>query len=293
MSQFGPPPSSPNPFQAPQFQPKPAAAPVAATGPFQFEYLRAYNYIFENPNWTMNVLWGFLCLISTQIIPILGQLVFMGYQFEVAEALFVSRGRQYPDFDINRFADYLGRSIWPLLVSLVSAVVIVPLVLVVYIGAIVAVGGGAAAGGDDLGPVLAVAGMLLVMLLGMALWVLFLVVLTPMMIRAGLQQDFAAAFDFGWIKDFVSKTWVEIILSSLFVMFTGWLIAMLGVLALCIGIFAAMAIIFLAQAHIYYQLYALYLSRGGVPFPFKPRYPAAPQGYMPPPGGFQPPPQQF
>jgi hypothetical protein len=225
------------------------------------------------------------------IIPVIGQLVFMGYQYEVAENLCLTRGSRYPDFDVNRFADYLGRSIWPFLVSLVSAVVMIPLVIVIYVMLIAAVAGAASAGGDELGGVLAVLAFLVVMVLGMAAWIGVLLVLTPMTLRAGLQQDFAAAFDFGWIMDFIKKTWVEMVLSTLFMAFSGVLVALIGYMALCIGAFASMAIILLAQAHFMYQLYTLYLSRGGTPIPFKPRmaYPAA---YMPPPPpGYAPPPQ--
>jgi hypothetical protein len=290
MSQFGPPPSNPNPFQAPPFEPKPVAAP-AAVGPFHFEYLRSYNYIFENPNWTMNVLWGFLCILSSAVIPVLGQLVFMGYQFEVAESLIKNRGTRYPDFDINRFADYLGRSIWPFLVQLLLAV---PWVVVMYIGLIVVfllAGAGAAIGGDEAGPVLATVFGVLGFFLWMAVMVLGFAVMTPMIMKAGLAQDFAAGFDLGWAIDFLKKNWVELFLGSLFLGFSGMLVMLLGCVALVVGMYAGMAVMMLAQAYMMYQFYMLHLSRGGQPIAFKPQMPVAPQGYMPPPGGY--PPQQF
>src|SRR5215813_356252 len=108
-----------NPFAAAQAVGKDATPAPATFG--GLELMRAYHYIFENPNWGMNVLWGFLCLLSTQLIPFLGQLVFLGYQFEVIESLCLTSGTRYPDFDISRFGDYLGRSIWPFLMMLLSA----------------------------------------------------------------------------------------------------------------------------------------------------------------------------
>lgn len=266
-----------NPYSSPAF---PVAAPAAAVAgyPDRIDYMRAYNYIFENPNWTMNVMWGFLCLISTTVIPVLGQLVFMGYSYEVIEALCLSRGTRYPDFDLNRFGDYLARSIWPFLVNLLVAI---PLIIVFYIGLIITVllaAAGGAAGGDKFGPVLAI-------LLGgigfLGLTALMLVaggLMLPMLLRAGLMQEFAAAFDMTWAMDFLKKTWVEIVLSYLFLMATGIVLELLGLCALCVGLFAAVAVVGLAFSHLCYQLYMVYLGRGGIPLPLKP----APVAVMPP-----------
>jgi hypothetical protein len=280
-SPFGPP-NTPNPFQA-----SAAATPVASgqplVGPFNVEYMRSYNYIFENPNWMMNVLWGFLCILSTSVIPILGQLVLLGYQYEVVEALFLARGSKYPDFDPNKFVDYLGRSIWPFLVQLIVSLVLVPIMLVICLPLFFAVGAGAAAAGEDVGPIIGIFGIGLVVILTMALSIGMVLFLVPMTLRAGLQQDFGAAFDFAWVKDFVAKTWVEMILTTLFLMISSMVVVILGMLAFCIGMYAAIAIVMLAQAHIYYQLYMVYLSRGGKPIPLKPRMAAVPAGYVPPP----------
>ena len=277
---FGPPPASPNPFQAPAFAAKPAAAPEAI-GPFTIEYMRSYNYIFENPNWMMNVLWGFLCILSTSVIPFLGQLILIGYQYEVVEALFLARGARYPDFDINRFADYLGRSIWPFLVNMIVGLVLMPVVVILALLLVGLTLAAAGAAGDDLGPVVAGVGFLLSFIVWLALSIGMMLVIMPMTLRAGLAQDFGAAFDFAWIKDFIGRTWVEVILTSLFLGFSGIVVILLGLLAFCVGMYAAIAIMMLAQAHIMYQLYMLYLSRGGTPIPLKPRMAVPQPGYAP------------
>jgi hypothetical protein len=49
----------------------------------------------------------------------------------------------------------------------------------------------------------------------------------------------------------------------------GMLLVMVGYMVFCVGAYAAIALIFVAQAHMYYQLYELYLARGGEPIPFK------------------------
>ncbi len=285
MSQPGPfgPPPSPNPFQAPAFAVKPVEVAQPAPGPIQFEYLRAYNYIFENPNWVNTVLMWSLCILTAGFIPVLPYLILLGHMFEIIESLYLTRGTRYPDFDFNRFSEYLSRSIWPFLVGLIA---MIPLFVLIYggiFGVILAAAAAGAAGGDELGPVLAVVVGLLGFVFMIALSMAVGLLLMPMMLRAGLQQDFAAAFDMSWAMDFVKKTWVEMILTILFMQFSGLAIQLIGLMALCIGVYPASAIVFLAHAYMQYQLYALYLSRGGTPIPLKPRMPTYQPGYVPPP----------
>ena len=64
---------------------------------------------------------------------------------------------------------------------------------------------GAAIGGDDFGPVLAIlfGG---IGFLGLTVLSVFAACLMlPVVLRAGLQQEFAAAFDFGWAMDFLEE----------------------------------------------------------------------------------------
>jgi len=269
-------PSSIGPF--PAAAPKPAVASAAA-GQAQLEYLRSFQYIFENPNWIMNLVWAFLCQLAGGVIPVLPGLVFMGYQFEVVEGLHLESGRRYPDFDLNRFMDYLTRGIWPFLVTLIVAMVLAPFFagigLVLVFGSI-AIG---ASGGQDAGPFLIVIGLVLTTAVMMGLGALASILVTPMIIRAGLSQDFAAAFDFGWAKDFMAKMWMETLLSMLFLLFSalGLAIVTCGAALIVLG-----PIMPFASSHFYYQLYSIYLSRGGTPIPLKPRVPAASPGYAPP-----------
>jgi hypothetical protein len=260
--------------------PKPMEASMPSlAGPERMEYMRAYNFIFENPNWAMNVLWGFLCIISTVFIPVVGQLLFLGYVYETIEGLYLTRGTRYPDFDLNKFGDYIMRGLWPTVVQLVVgmllAVVIVPLVFV----GLFAVAFAADAAGNDLGGVVAAIGFFLWFLLVIGAVAVMNLFVMPLALRAGLSQDIGEGFKFGWAKDFVSKVWLESILAALFLMVTSLIAMALGALALCIGMYAAMAVVFLASGHLNYQLYCLYLARGGEPIPLKSK---APPAVMPP-----------
>jgi hypothetical protein len=72
-----------------------------------------------------------------------------------------------------------------------------------------------------------------------------------------------------YLKDFLGRVGTELVLSFLFLLVTAPFVALAGILALCIGLYAAIVVISFAQYHLYYQLYELYLARGGTPIPLK------------------------
>jgi hypothetical protein len=233
----------------------------------RMQYMQAYQYVMDSGNWFLNLLLIFVC----QLIPIVGPIVVMGYQFEIIEALHRNRGGTYPDFSFDLFVEYLKRGLWPFLVSLIiGAVVGIPLMIVFYILMFVVIFGAAAAG-DTAGPVVVLVGMPLMMILMMGMIIVLSLFMLPMLLRAGLAQEFGEAFNFEFVKSFVGKVWVEMLLSALFMAVTGCLFAMVGMAVFCIGVYLAAAWIGLAQAHIYYQLYEIFLARGGKSIPLKPQ----------------------
>ena len=115
-----------------------------------------------------------------------------------------------------------------------------------------------------------------VMVVGMGLLTVVLTMVTiPISLRAGLQQEFAPAFSLDYLKWFVKLMWRELLLSSLFLTATGFAVAFLGFAACCIGVVPAIVIMMFAQLHIEYQLYELYLQRGGSEIPLKTPEPPA------------------
>jgi hypothetical protein len=257
---------STNPFAAPQASP---FAPQPATPSFKpiesIQYLRMYNYVFENPNWLTNVLLLALC----GLIPVIGPLVQLGYQYEIIISLLMTGGMRYPDFDFNKFADYLMRGLWPFLVQLVASLVLVPVMLVFTLVPFFLLMGLGAAAGEDIGPIVFVIGFPLFIVFTTLVSIGLAAFLLPMQIRAGLSQDFGSAFNFGWVLDFVKKTWMEMLLGMLFLSFTAILLVLLGYLACFVGVFIAIPTIVLAQSHFLYELYLLFLSRGGEAVPIK------------------------
>ena len=94
--------------------------------------------------------------------------------------------------------------------------------------------------------------------------------IVPIMIRAGLRSSFSEAFDFAWVKDFVSKMWLEQVLGLIIWSIISWFIMLVGILAFCIGIIPAIGVVAIAYWSFLTQLYQVYIGRGGQPVRFSP-----------------------
>jgi len=255
-----------NPYSSPSAFPAgggPGGKPVVA-----MDYMRMFTYIFENPNWITTVLLAALCAL----IPIIGGIVLNGYKYEVMIGLLATGGARYPDFDFGKFVDYLIRGLWPFLVGLVCSFALLPLWMLFAC---------AGAAGDRAGPI--IAGFLSLCMI--VIVPAFILIVQPMLLRAALSQDFAQAFQIEWIKDFLKRVWVDLILGILVLIVVSMVLTPLGFLACCVGILAVVPILSLAQSHMLFQVYSLYLARGGMAIPIKP---TGQQSMMPPPGGMPP-----
>jgi len=61
-------PDAPNPYASPTAVSSISAASPAFKPISKIEHLRMFKYVFENPNWMMNILLGAVC----SIIPVIG-----------------------------------------------------------------------------------------------------------------------------------------------------------------------------------------------------------------------------
>lgn len=250
----------------------PNQIPVEPTKGFRVSHSKAMNYVFENPRWLNNVLMTTLCIF----IPIVGPIVLYGYQAEVVECLHRERGRRYPDFDFNRFTEYLTRGLWVFLVALIVNIVMVPVMWIVIFGGLALMGVSAGLMGDAAGLSLIVTIPLFILLIAGAS-MLMAVVTIPMLLRSGMTQDFGEGFNFGFVMEFIGKTWKQIIVSSLFLYFFSLALTCVGMIAFCVGAYVAAAYICLVASHLGWQLYELHLSKGGSQIPLNPTpsYPPA------------------
>jgi len=229
-------------------------------------YAASVSDFFKSPKWMMNLLFGGVCVL----IPIVGQMVVLGWLITGFWARQDESFETFPAFDFSHFGKYLERGLWPFLVAFVVSLLTVPLMWLVMIPAMFV--GGISAGhnkeiGGCFGAFALVLGMLFIFLIMFGLVLL----LTPLKLRASLTQDFGKAFDLGFLKRFVALTWKEIVLSSLFVMATSILFTCLGLIVFCVGAYFASVLSYFSWTHLHKQLYALYLSRGGEPIPLSPK----------------------
>jgi hypothetical protein len=228
-------------------------------------YLEAYSYYFKSAKWWLNLLLGAVCVL----VPIVGPMVLMGWAFVILERS-PRQWDQDSDFDANKLGTYLLRGLWPFLVQLVIGLPVGFLLgliwFVVVMGSVIASG----PQGGQAGPprfFLLIFPTYIISII--VLSVIIQMITLPMALRAGLTQDFASGFKFSWAVDFIKRTWVEMLLSMLFFVVTSPFIALAGLVLCCAGVYPAQALIMLAHYHIWFQLYDLFLQRGGEPIPLK------------------------
>lgn len=255
--------SGTNPYISPSVLPPTPKAYSA--GMRRLQYGEMFGFAFTNPNWATNVLWGAGCLLIAYVIPILPQLVLSGYLWDVLEKRHRRETTSYPDFDINRFTDYLTRSIWPFLASLIGSFAMMLVAFPIFILMMVLMAVAEANDNNGLA-ILAIFGCGLLFMLVMFP---FQAVMMPLTLRAALSQDLGTAFNIAWIKEFLRLTWKELLLGGLVLMLVGPIMIFVGFLMLCIGVLPAMVIVLYAATHFQWQLYEIFLERGGTPVPLK------------------------
>jgi hypothetical protein len=230
-------------------------------------YTASVSDFFKSPKWIMNLLLGSVCAL----IPFVGQIVVKGWLITGFWGRTDERPETFPDFDFNNFGKYLERGLWPFLVTLVSSIVIsmaacVIIVPLTMIFTLLGVHDHGSAGG-------CAAAFLFVILMIFYVFLIIgmMVLLTPLMIRASLTQDFGQSFNFAFIKRFIALTWKETVIASLFLFAASLVLTAIGALILCVGLFFVTVPVYFCWVHLDKQLYRLYLSRGGEPVPLSPK----------------------
>jgi hypothetical protein len=230
-------------------------------------YAASVSDFFKSPKWMMNALLGGVCVI----IPLIGQIVLKGWLVTCFWGRDNERPETLPDFDFNNFGKYLERGLWPFLVTLVSSLVISMAACVIIVAFTMMVTLLGSQDHGSLGGCAAAFLFIILMVFYIVLIVGLVVLLTPLTIRASLTQEFAAAFNFAFIKRFIALTWKETIIASLFLFVASLLLTAVGAIILCVGIYFATVVVYFCWVHLQKQLYRLYLSRGGEPVPVSPK----------------------
>ncbi len=255
-----------NPYSSPGSE---IAAPLGWPAAQGLDYGRSVKFVWDSPNWIVNVLFAALCSIVGTVIPILPGLVFLGYQCEMLEALLVRPHEPYPDFKVDRIMDYLVRGVWPFVVALLCTLVVIPIMFLVIGVPLLTMGLLMSAAGKDGAGIVVGIMVPLIVVVGIIAGVLCNIAFVPFLLRAALTQDIGAALDFRFAKDFIGRMWKETVLAGLFLIFVAIAAQIIGILLLCIGVLFTIPFVQFAQTHLGMQLYRLYIARGGEKIPLK------------------------
>lgn len=240
-------------------------------------YEHAFKYYVNRPGGWNNLLLVGVC----SLIPVVGNIVMLGYMAEVAERLLRDpEMKDYPDFSFDRFAEYLKRGLWPFLVQLIVGTAL---------GVVIAIVGGiplAIASAIDLA-VLGIIAFAVVELIG--------VIVAGLIVWPGtLQAQLANKFDVDGLKAFVPSFWKVLGIKAYLSLVVFWLIAvgitLVGLMLCVVGVIPASALVHMATQHLLVQHYRMYLDAGGAPIeekstPRKLKKPPEPDPMSPDDGG--------
>jgi hypothetical protein len=223
------------------------------------QYMRSLQFIMDRKNWMTNILMCGVCML----VPIVGPIVFIGYLFEVIDALMRDpEHKDYPDFDFNRLTEYLSRGIWPFLMRVVLGLIIgLPLALIMFVLMIA----GVAIAASTKTPAILLVFYLLMFVVILVVSVLSALVTLPAGLQAGLGREFNLSRVLPFVKDFNKRVFKEMLLAMLFLVAIALAAEFVGLLLFCVGIYFTIAAVIMAQHHLEFQLYQLYLERGGTP----------------------------
>ena len=262
-------PGNPDPYVTASAYPGgPQYAEPIAPPPYQnsIEFGRAIGAPFKSPNWMMNTVWMVICFLLSMVV--IGGIVLFGYQMEVIERRSRGRSEAWPDFDPNRFGEYLSRGLWPWLVNIILGMgMVLPLWL--FMGISMAIIGAIFGEGPD-SPVAAILILAILSVFIAAVFAATIFVIGPCTLRAGLANDFGQGFHFRWALDFGKRIWGQMILTMFAVMAIAIVAEVLGVLMCFIGLMITFPVAQMMITDFGAQLYDIYLTRDGEPIPTRP-----------------------
>ena len=203
-----------------------------------------------------------LGLIVCMLIPIVGQMVALGYLIRRFSR--EREGKPAEDFVFNYFGEYLMIGLWPTVATLVMSLVIVPFAVIFMLPIMFA-------------PLIEQENevlMIILILVGTVLYTIVIFAFTlfffPVMIRSGLTMDFKSGFSWTFIKSFIRQVGLSLLLYYLLLILISIPLMLVGYLALFVGVYVVAAWLQFAMYHLVFQHYDLFLERGGERIPVNP-----------------------
>jgi len=229
-----------------------------------FDLNTPLNLFFSSRNWALNWLLITVCFL----IPVVGPIVAIGYMVRCTAAWI--RRKPAPDFDFGLFASYLTQGLWPFLVTTVASLALIPVFMVVPIGTAILLPAMCQTGGGPPAAAffLTIAAVFVLSSVVMLVWTVLCV---PMMLKSGLEQNFAAGFSWPFIRDFIGRVgFFHILFAEFLLLFLMYAAMIVGMLALIVGVYFVTAVFMWVNWHVMYQFYMRYLDCGGTPLTIHP-----------------------
>jgi hypothetical protein len=223
----------------------------------EFDLFRAIKSPFVSPNWTMNTLSMVVCGFLSMFV--VGTLIIWGYLAEVAEARSGGRDRNWPDFTIDRFTDYMLRGLWPFLWQLIWTLPAMFAVLI-PLGITFGLFGVLNQNHQDVPSMIVLAvGLLCTLFVGL---ICSLITMASMM-HSMLSNDFMKGADLRWISSFGGKMWGTALAAGVLFLIASFGINLVGALCCLVGTIVTSALTNLMLADVMAQLHDIFVSRGG------------------------------
>lgn len=231
----------------------------------KLRYFAAFRYLFESPDWLHNLLLSSVCLF----IPVFGQVAVLGWYYEIVERLHRNPSTPCPKFLFSRFGLYSSRGVWSYLLLMAVTTTLQPLLQVpaqyTVFGIIIAFQSSNTTGAI----VSAILAAFWLVILAM-LFLLIVYFMQPLMLRGGMSQDLVQMFRMKWVLNYSRRVWLEILLVQALVVASMCMLMPFGVLLFFVGVFPVSVWISVAASHLIWQVYELYLERGGERIPLRP-----------------------
>ena len=226
--------------------------------------IEALKFPFQGDSWMSNLFIAFVF----QMIPILGQIALLGWHAEIMHRLHRGDPQPVPKLDFSDMMHYFSKGVPAFLGGLVIGLPFGMLIgMVMGVGGVVV--GAVAASMRVRGPevIFAVYGLAGLVMLVMS--PIMAIAGNAVTTRAEYTEDGGKALEFGKLWDYAGKTWMLSIVGWLGTSFFGSFVIFAGMLVCFIGIYPAVVAVTLARVHMRWQIYEVYLSRGGEPIPMK------------------------
>lgn len=226
-------------------------------------FVGSISDFFKPQKWGMNMLLGAVCFL----IPMIGPIIVSGW---VITQLWGRKDdedpSEYPAFDFQYFTKHLMRGIWPFLAQMVGSFIIMPVFMVIFF-AFMLIAVPLMENHEAIAPLVIIIGILC----GFFMMLLMNFIIVPISIAATISQDFVPAFNLGFIRNFLSLVWREILTTSMFALAMGMVLMVIAVCTCYIGAYALFPVITFSWLHLQKQLYLLHVSRGGMVLPRSPK----------------------